>query len=213
MNKILKLLSTTLMTLVLVVNSTVFSYDNFVGNTTISGIINTEKIGILSEDISPTDTSITLESGSTLANGLALIGDELVLVSGGTTITRAQTHTHSAASATTAAAHSKGDSIRNIAQNIDITFTPTTALAVSDSVVITIPNNEPNTFGAMGSVTGSTADTDARTFTVTGLTGTGEQTINISGIEMPELEGQYTIPLEIRSSSSSLIELGSVLVS
>lgn len=209
-NKLTKTIGAMALVGLIALVGSVFAYDNFNNGVGITAEVNGETYGILAADISAVDTAITLEGGSTLVDGLALVGDELVTVSGGgTTIARAATHTHPDSAATTAAPHGKGDTIRNIAQAVDITFTATTALIATDDVVVAIPNNSPNTFGVMGAVDPSTVDVDARTFTLTGLTGVGPHTIFITGIDLPELEGQYLIPVEIRSESGTLVEMGS----
>lgn len=212
MSRTLKIITAALISSLMILNSTILAYDDFSTNNSITATVISEKIGVLAGDISASETSITLEGSSTLVDGLALIGNELVLVSG-STITRAQTHTHVDATVTTAEPHAKGDSIRNISQNINVVFTPTNALVATNSVVITIPNNSPDTFGSMGDVAGSVVDTAARTFTITGLTGSDEQTISISNIDMPEIKGQYTISVGIKSISGTLVELGSPIIS
>ena len=201
--------------------STALGYDQFNNNQNVSGVVDSQAFGYLAADITASDTSITLESGSTLANGLALIGDELVTVSGVTgttaTISRAATHPHADSVATTAAPHAKGDAVRNITQNLQLTVTATNALTADDQLVVAAPNENPLSFGAMGTLTvsGGTVvkNEDARTFTVTGLTGVGPFTLDITGTEMPEKQGQYALPVEIRSTTDTLIELGAALVS
>ena len=204
---------------VIAIAGSIFAYTKI--TTDISASLNSEVKDTLSADISASDTTIST-TGTNIQNGLALIGNEVVNVTagGGTnslTVTRAQ-------NGTTAVTHSEGDVIRQLTQNVDVVFTPEAYAnyAVGDKVIVTIPNQSPNSFGDMAGVTatitaggsatfGAAAyDTDARTitFTVTAAGTTGQETVAISNLIMPDTPGQYLLPVEIRSASDSLIEMG-----
>ncbi len=196
------------------------AYDKIV--TDISASINSEVSDTLSANITATDTTITT-TNTNIQTGLALVGNEIVDVTagGGTsslTVTRG-------ANSSTADAHSEGDTIRQLTQNVDVVFTPEnmTSYALGDKVIVYIPNVSPNSFGSMAGVTatitpGGTAvfgaasyDTDARTITfeVTTAGTTSQETVAISNLIMPDLPGQYLLPVEIRSASETLLEMGS----
>ncbi len=202
---------------------TVLAYDDI--TTDISASINSQVIDELSANITATDTTIAT-TNTNIQAGLALLGNEVVNVTagGGTsslTVTRGS-------NSTTADAHSEGDSIRQLIQNVDVVFTPENmgTYALGDKVVVYIPNVSPNSFGAMptaATITESGAavfgaasfDSDARTitFTVTTAGTVSQTTIAISSVVMPNVPGQYLLPVEIRSASETLLEMGSAPLS
>ncbi len=222
--KIFKIVVASAVLGVLTLTFTVFGYEKFSDNANVTASLKAENLGSLAADITATTTDITLQTVHSLTTGLALIGSEIVNItatsSNSATITRAKRHPHASSTATVAAPHSQGAVIRNISQTLELSITPTNALAADDELIVTIPNNSPISFGAMGTLTvvgtttaTTTVDADARTFTTTGLTGASMLTIEITDIEMPQNPGQYALPVEIRSKSGTLLEMGVALVS
>lgn len=205
----------------LIATSAVFAVEDFVNNSRVSAEVVSEKKAVLANDISASDTTLTLEAGSTLVAGLALLGNEIVTVSissGATTIAREKKHPHAKSTTTTASAHDAGSEIRNIKQNVDIKITPTASLSSTDKVIISVPDFIPISFGDMGTAStvasGTTIvkDENARTFTISGLTSGSQQVIKITDIIMPQIKGQHTFSIEIRTSGDTLIESGAALI-
>ncbi len=223
MVKIIKFLSLIVFFGVSVNVNSALAYDKITTN--ISASINSEVRDVLSANVTATDTTITT-TNTNIQNGLALVGNEVVNVTagGGTsslTVTRG-------ANGSTADAHSEGDTIRQLTQNVDVVFTPEvmTSYALGDKVIVYIPNVSPNTFGSMP--TGATItetgtavfgpasfDSNARTvtFTVTTAGTVSQTTVALTGLVMPNAPGQYLLPVEIRSASETLLEMGAAPLS
>lgn len=199
------------------------AYDKITTN--ISASINSQVIDVLSANITATDTTITT-TNTNIQAGLALVGNEIVNVTaGGGTATLTVTR---GASGSTADAHSEGDSIRQLTQDVDVIFTPENMVSYSlgDKVIVYIPNVSPNSFGTIPTVATITEsgtavfgaasfDSDARTitFTVTTAGTVSQTTVAISDVIMPDAPGQYLLPVEIRSASDTLLEMGAAPLS
>jgi len=219
-NKLTKTMAAVIFAGLIALVGAVFAYTDM---TTISAAINGEVKDTLSANNDSATTTIST-TGTVIHDGLAIIGNEVVDVTagGGTnslTVTRAQ-------NGTTADSHSEGDVIRQLTQNVDVVFTPDGAnYDLGDKVIVYIPNHSPNSFGSMAGVTATITDTDATfgaatydtdartiTFEVTTAGATAETTVAISNLIMPNKIGQYVLPVEIRSASDTLKEMGDALL-
>lgn len=213
MNKLTKTIGALALVGLMALVGSVFAYTKI--TTDISASINSEVEDVVAANVTTTATTITTTT-TNIQTGLALIGNEVVNVTAGggsssLTVTRAQ-------NGTTATVHSEGDTIRQLTQNVDVVFTPEShTLVATDEVIVTIPNHSPNSFGDMGTAviggSAATKDAAARTFTVSGLTGSAQITTAITGLVMPNTPGEYIIPVEIRSESGTLIEMGAAALS
>ncbi len=230
MKKVLNKISALVVLLALLLfTGNVFAIDDFSGNTNLSVAIDTEKVTTLSADITAVATSIDVVDGSALVVGLALIEDEIVDITNITvnnlTVTRGETHSAAGSVATTASLHTAETEIRNINQDLIVSFTPTTDLILADEIIVSVPDifgsigtiEDTGALQSLGPVDYTYTDTQSGRDHIVELTQAGgvgvEYELSIDSVELPELEGQYSISLEVRDSDGNLLEIGSAVLS
>ncbi len=185
----------------------------------------------LADNLTAGATTATLTSGTGFASGdLVLIGNEVATLTtvSGNTISAMTRGTTPNFTATTAAAHQSGETVRKLAQSVQVVFESGDHVIQSgDQIVISVPEDFTNfasltasdvsaTLESTGSLSATeTFDTAAQTITLTADSAFADAneavTLNIGGahkLQMPVQPGNYALNIAVKNSAGQVLETG-----
>lgn len=188
----------------------------------------------LADNLAAGATTATLTSGTGFASGdTVLIGNEVVTLTtvSGNSISAMTRATTLNSVASTAVAHRAGESVRKIAQTVQIVFEAGDYVVQSgDQIVVAVPDGFGNfsnltasdvstTLESTGSVSATeTLDATGQTITlaVTGAFADANEalTINLGAtnkLQMPARPGNYAFQIAIKNSAGAVVETGYAL--